>query len=359
MRKLTVIALLYTFPALAQQPQRLPAVVVSGTPDPPGPRKIAGIVRDTFAIPLDSVEISIIKLQRRLFSKSDGTFRFENVPPGEYDVRARRIGYGPQIRTLVVDTAGGAVAFMLVPITQVLRPVVTTVSRGGLSGVVGDTAFTALAGAEVKVLGHEQYAVTDSFGAFHISIRPGSYMVSVKQPGFNYRLVSVIVPPDSGQSVRVTLAPLTRKPSNREVHNVDDFGKRLAWRNHSHSRVYTHAELVTMDVQWVWEAVRKGFNEIHVGPNGWIDQDCTAVANGGPDTTSLEKLTVDDVESVEIYDMVRPPPPTMSARQQVRRPGGPRPRSPLAIDPVPLNNAELAVWSNMTRSCTLVYVWLR
>src|SRR6188768_2118544 len=111
MRKLTVIALLYTFPALAQQPQRLPAVVVSGTPDPPGPRKIAGIVRDTFAIPLDSVEISIIKLQRRLFSKSDGTFRFENVPPGEYDVRARRIGYGPQIRTLVVDTAGGAVAF--------------------------------------------------------------------------------------------------------------------------------------------------------------------------------------------------------------------------------------------------------
>ena len=346
--------------ALAQQPTRLPPVVVSGVPDLPGPRKIAGIVRDTFAIPLDSVEISIVTLQRRLFSKSDGTFRFENVAPGEYEVRARRIGFAPQIRTLVVDTAGGSVAFMLVPITQVLRPVVTTVSRGGLSGVVGDTAFNALVGAQVKVLGHEQHAVTDSSGAFYIPIRPGSYMVSVKQPGFDYRLLSVIVPADSGQRVRVTLAPMTHKPTNRQVHNVDDFGERLAWRSHAHTRVYTHAELVTMNVEWVWEAVRQGFNEIHVGPNNWIDQDCSVVVNGGPEITTLETLTVDDVESVEIYDFVSPPlSAAKSGRPPARRPGMPIPRAQLAIDPVPLSNAEIAVWSNMTKKCTLVYVWLR
>ena len=346
--------------ALAQQPTRLPPVVVSGVPDLPGPRRIAGIVRDTFAIPLDSVEISIAKLQRRLFSKSDGTFRFENVAPGEYEVRARRIGFAPQIRTLKVDTAGGSVAFMLVPIPQVLRPVVTTVSRGGLSGVVGDTAFNALAGAEVKVLGHGLYALTDSSGAFYIPLRAGSYTVSVRQPGFDYRLVSVIVPPDSGQRIRVTLGPLTRKPSHREAHNVDDLGERLAWRDRANSRVYTRADMKQMGIEWVYDAVMIGFGEIHSGREGWIDKDCEVAKNGGPETVTLSSLTVDDVESVEIYNGSSPPRPVaQSGRPAPPRPGVPSPRSRLAIESVPLSNTELMGWRNKTKACTIVYVWLR
>ena len=309
--------------AVAQQPTRLPVVVVNAAPDRPGPRKVAGVVRDTAAIALDSVEVSITSLQRRVFSRADGTFLFTDVAPGTYEVRARKLGYGPQIREMVVDSAGGTGMFSLVPLAYVLRPVVTTVERGGLSGVVGDTAFNALGGAEVRVLGHDAHSTTDSTGSFYIPIKAGSYLVAVKDAGFADRLVSVIVAPDSGERIRVTLAPPTRPPTVREVHNFDDLGQRLAWRNTQHSRVYTHAELVAMSIEWIPDAVQRGFREIHSGPPGLLDTDCSAVVNGGPDVVQIGKLTIDDVETVEIYDggtvAANEPPPDRQDADVERR----------------------------------------
>jgi Carboxypeptidase regulatory-like domain len=327
----------------AQQPARLPAVVVNAAPDKPGARKLAGVVRDTGAFAIDSVEVSIVSLQRRVFSKADGTFLFTDVKPGTYEVRARKLGYGPQVREMVVDTAGATGMFSLVPLSYLLRPVVTTVSRGGLSGVVGDTAFNALPGAEVRVLGHEQHTVTDSSGSFYMPIRSGSYVVAVKDAGFTERLVSVIVPSDSGERIRVTLAPLTHALSVREVHNVDDLGERLAWRNNQRSRVFTHADLVDMKIEWLYDAIQIGYHQVHAGPPGMLDEDCIAMVNGGPDTATVGKLTVDDVETVEIYDTRAPARPTR------RRP----------ITPMPMSNTEIARGANSTKACALVYVWLR
>ena len=321
----------------------MPAVVVNAAPDKPGARRVGGVVRDTAAFALDSVEVSIVSLQRRVFSKPDGTFLFTDVAPGKYEVRARKLGYGPQIHEMVVDSAGGTGMFSLVPLPYVLRPVVTTVGRGGLSGVVGDTAFNALVGAEVRVLGHDGHAATDSTGSFYIPIKPGSYLVAVKQEGFADRLVSVIVPPDSGERIRVTLAPRERPLTVRQFHNVDDLGQRLAWRNTQHSRVYTHADLSALNIEWVYDAIQYGYQQVHSGPNTVLDRDCFAIANGGPDTVDVGKLTVDDVETVEIYDTRSPPRPTL------RRP----------IARAPANNADHAISANRIRECTLVYVWLR
>jgi hypothetical protein len=328
---------------VGQQPTRLPAVVVNAAPDRPGARKLGGVVRDTSAFAIDSVEVSIASLQRRVFSKADGTFLFTDVGPGKYEVRARKLGYGPQIREMVVDSAGATGMFSLVPLPYVLRPVVTTVARGGLSGVVGDTSFNALGGAEVRVLGHDGRTVTDSAGAFYIPIKAGSYVVAVKDPGFADRLVSVVVPRDSGERIRVTLAPPKRALTVREVHNVDDLGQRLAWRNTQHSRVFTHADLVDMKLEWVYDAVQIGYHQVHSGPPGMLDKDCAAMVNGGPDTVQVGNLTVDDVETVEIYDLRAP------SRTTRRRP----------ISAVPMANTDVAVWANGTKDCALVYVWLR
>ena len=329
--------------AAAQQPTRLPAVVVNASPEHPGPRKIGGIVRDTAAGPLDSVEVAIVALQRRVFTKTDGTFLFTDIAPGVYQVRARKIGYAPQIREMVVDSTGGAGTFALMPLAYLLRPVVTTVARGGLSGVVGDTAFNALPGADVELLGHASRTVTDSTGSFFMAVRPGRYVVRVRDAGFADRLVSVVVPDDSGERIRVNLAPRTRPPPVREAHNIDDFGQRLAWRSTIHSRVYTHADLERMQIDWVQEAVQRAFGEIHSGSPGILDRDCAAVVNGGPQITEVEGLTVDDVEAVEIYDVGG------SSR-------GPR-RS--AITPVPYSNHERAAVHNYAKPCARVYVWLR
>jgi hypothetical protein len=227
-----------------------------------------------------------------------------------------------------------------------------------LSGVVGDTSFNALSGVEIRVMGHEQYAATDSTGAFYIPIKPGSYLLSVRQPGFGYRLVSVIVPPDSGQRIRVNLAPTSHALTMRQVHNVDDFAMRVENHERKNSRIYTRADLQKMQIEWVYDAVKIGFHEVHQGGNGWIDPDCVGIVNGGPETREISGITVDDIESVEIYDRTVPANSTRG-RPTASRPGQPIRRSALGIDPVPLTNTDRAFQQNYTKSCTLVYVWLR
>jgi len=340
----------------AQDPTRLPAVVVNAVPDLPGPRKMTGVVRDTFAIPIDSVEISIVALERRAFSKADGTFLFTDIKPGKYQVRARKLGYAPQIREFIVDTAGATGGFKLLPLTQVLRPVVTTVSRGGISGVVGDTAFNALVGAEVRVVGHGRITATDSTGGFYLPVEPGSYLLRFRQPGFSERLVSVIVPRDSGQRIRVTLAPPARALSIRELHNFDDMAERALTRSNMHSRVFTRAELQQQKIEWVYDAVQMGFRQVHSGPLGVLDKDCVAMVNGGPDYTEIGKLTVDDIESVEIYDLGGRP---MPASNRQGRPFGGYKRFGSGEELMPISNVEKAAWANSTKTCAVVYVWLR
>lgn len=341
-------------PLRAQDPTRLPAVVVNAVPDPPGPRKMTGVVRDTFAIPIDSVEISIVKLQRRAFTETDGTFLFTDIKPGKYEVRARKIGYAPQVAEFTVDSSGATGGFKLLPLTQVLRPVVTTVGRGGISGVVGDTAFNPLAGTEVRVVGKGQFAMTDSLGAFYIPVEAGSYLLRFAQPGYAERLLSVIVPKDSGQRIRVTLAPPRRSLTLREVHNVDDMAERAVVRAASYSRVFTRAELQQQKIEWVYDAVQMGFRQVHQGPPGVLDRDCFAMVNGGPDITEIRDLTVDDIETVEIYDLGAS---QASARQP--RPWSGNQRFGNGSGLLPISNADQAVWANRTKSCTMVYVWLR
>ena len=360
---LILLAIAY-HPLRAQDPARLPAVVVIGAPDLPGPRKLVGVVRDTTGIPIDSVEVAIASLQRRTFTKIDGSFLFNDIKPGKYAVRARKLGYAAQTREMVVADSGGTGAFALLPLPYVLRPVVTTVGRGGLSGVVGDTAFNALVGAQVHVLGKDAHASTDSLGQFYIPIRSGSYVVRVQRPGFADRLVSVIVPEDSGQRIRVTLAPPSRQLPIREIHNIDDLNSRLTWRNQTHTRVYTHAELVKMKIEWIYDAVMIGYHEIHSGQPGYLDKDCAAMVNGGPSWVQLDKLTVEDVETVEIYDRGAGslgPAPVANPRVRPRpaAPGQPIRRAAIGIDLVPISNGDQAGWANSTKTCTTVYVWLR
>ena len=122
--------------AAAQQP---------ATPRPAGPRTLVGVVLDTIGNPVDSAELLIASLKRHVMSGADGTFRFDDVKPGSYEIAARRIGYYPQVRTAVVGDNGGVVSFSLAPGIRALPPVVTSVPLGGLSGVIGDTAYDIVA----------------------------------------------------------------------------------------------------------------------------------------------------------------------------------------------------------------------
>src|SRR4051812_246882 len=118
--------------AAGQDPVRLPGGVVEGPVGKTGARALAGGARDTFAIGIDSVEISIPQLKLRAFTDGDGKFRFDKVGRGEYTVRARKIGYAPQVHAVKVDDEGGVGLFELLQLRHALPPVIVNDSRGGL-----------------------------------------------------------------------------------------------------------------------------------------------------------------------------------------------------------------------------------
>jgi hypothetical protein len=344
--------------AAQEPPARLPAVVVNAAPDKPGARKMAGVVRDTVGFPIDAVEVTIAASHRRAISSGNGAFQFDNIAPGTYEVRARKFGYAPQVRTIVVDSAGGAGAFAMMPVPIPLLPVVSSAVRGGLSGIVGDTAFRPLPGAQVHVVGHSDMTVTDSSGAFYMPVRPGNYSVAISELGYDFKVVGVIVPPDSGRRITAYLTPQSHGPSVREVHNLEDFATRMAWRTIQNSKVFTRAELEAQGIEWVTDAVQMGWGWVggNTRDRNDLDHDCVAVKNGGPAYVELESLMVEEIETIEVYKSVSSPSFTrMPAGQGARIVNNSR----ASVPQVQATNSREAGIKNRGKLCALVYVWLR
>ncbi|MEO7457963.1 MAG: carboxypeptidase-like regulatory domain-containing protein [Gemmatimonadaceae bacterium] len=334
--------------AMAQDPVRLPGVVVKAKPNPPGPKLFAGTVKDTLANPLEGVEVTIPRLQKRVFTKDDGTFRFDDVKPGKYSMRARKVGYAPQVRDFEVEEEGGTGEFELMPVARALPAVVTSAARGGLSGVVADTGYNTVAGAMVSVLGKSMSTLTDSSGGFFLPAPPGSYMVSIRKDGFAEKVASVRIPADSGRHMRAMLGPWRPIPV-KEAWNIADLASRQAWRNKQTMPFYTREEIQKLGVVWIYDLVRMAGSDQY-------SNDCQVVVNGGPTYMDLATLTVDDVESVEVYQTAR------VGRPRSMQTGMPRitPARPSRGETlVPLSNTSEAAFQNLTRNCPTVYVWLR
>ena len=334
----------------AQEPARLPAVVVKATPPLPGHDVLVGVVVDTFAVPIEGVEISIPGIRRRAVSDTAGRFRFDKIDGGTYEVRARKIGYAPQVRKFTVEKEGGTGAFMLLQFARNLPVVTTSAARGGLSGTVGDTGYRAIVGAEVRLMGHEDFTLTDSTGSFFIPARAGKYMVGIHGDGFDDRVFSVVIPPDSGRHITAMLFPESEQPIQWKA-NLLALASRLDRRIERYSAFLTRDELKAMGIEWVSEAVA-----MEAQLRRGVDNGCSGVKNGGPETVSIDKLTVDDIESIEIY---RPGTPTQAPV--------PKPTSNIAgrkgvansKPGLPLDNRQLAARENSGRSCPTVYVWMR
>jgi hypothetical protein len=286
-------------------------VAASAGAQNPDPRVIAGVVTDTAGIPLDSIDISIASLRRRTTSDANGRFRFTDVKPGTYDVSARHIGYGPQVRSVKVGDNGGVVTFSLVPMTHVLAPVISSISRGGISGVVGDTAFNVLVGATISVLASEHRAATDSTGSFFVDVRPGKHMLRVSAAGFGPRVVSVTVPNDSGRRIVVWLAPATREQIIVETVRVAELQERLTHRRAT-SVIYTREDIARMNVAEVTDLARIAANVPRCGAGvPCIDEGCFAIIDGGPQIAPLWDLQTADIETLEVY-----PPKSLDVENQ-------------------------------------------
>jgi hypothetical protein len=319
----------------AQQPSDRPPAEKPRAPPAP-PRAVVGIVLDTGGVPIDSVEIRIASLQRRTVSDANGVFRFDGVRPGSYDVGARRLGFAAQVRRVTVrNDRGGSTTFALLRVGYVLPPVVTSSPRGGLSGVVGDTAFKVIRGADVYVVGGGRRTRTDSMGAFFLDVKPGSYMVQVTSPGFLRRMLSVSIPEDSGRHVTVWMAPSARGANHREAETIEQLRIRFLMRRAT-ARFYTREELNGYNVEWLKQIVV-------MGAGMPIADECQALVDGLW-RRPVYSLTLDEVESVEVY----PPGSIPSAEGSILRSRPPRSIEPRGTRQVPSG-----------ATCPAVFVWTR
>jgi hypothetical protein len=348
--------LTFGLPRLAQAqdpPTRLPGMISTATPLP-GPKIMIGVVRDTAGNVIPGAEIIIPGYARKLYSDGEGTFRFDDVPRGKHKMRARKIGYAPQIREFTLGDEGGIAEFELLPIARALPTMVTSVDRLGISGVVGDTAFEGIPAAAVRLMANGKEASTDSLGSFYIPAEPGKYMLRISKPGFMDKVVSVTVPRDSGRRITAWLQPRIRMPV-REAHNIDDLQSRLAWTKPSDALYFTHDDLVKLGIEWVYDAVQMAWSrDIRPPRKEKYSRDCMVVVNGGPSIADLSFLTADEVESVEVYvngAAARGTPGTVSL--------GPRGRSVAKASDTYSNLDRYAI-ENGARICPrAVYVWLR
>jgi hypothetical protein len=316
------VALSLASRAAAQQP---------GGANRPGPRTIVGVVADTLGRPLDSVEVLLSSRRRRVVTTSDGAFRFDDVSPGSYDLSARRLGFLPQVQSVRVTEQGGEVHFALVPFLAGLPPLVSSSARGGLSGVVGDTAYRILSGAEVKILASDRATVSDSTGAFFLDVKPGRYMVRITRPGYEPRLVSVNLPSDSGRRIVVWLTPASQGAAVREAFELDSLSRRLLLRNPVWSKIYTREDIV-----------RSGMDEATqlatAGANKRIDQSCMAHIDGHFEQQApIWSISAADIEMMEVYTS----PPRSYAATSIK------PRRSTRAPPVD-NNCPAQIW-----------IWLR
>jgi len=285
-----VAGVLATTSVRAQQPS---------PPKPAGPKTLVGVVTDTIGNPIDSVELTISSLKRHAMSGADGTFRFDDVKAGPYQVVARRLGYYPQAQSTTVDDKGGVVAFSLLPGIRALPPVVSSVVRGGLSGVIGDTAYNIVSEAQISVIASDHRTLSDSMGRFFLDLKPGKYMVNVSRPGYRTRLVSVTIPNDSGRRMTVWLTPTNVGQYNRDAMAFDALAARLARRNPVWSNIYTREDINRMGIE-------DGIQLAQVGAGKRMDDTCSAIIDGGPRRLPLWAIETADIEAMETY--TAPPP---------------------------------------------------
>src|SRR5207253_2357831 len=97
--------------------------------------------------------VGIVKPRRQAKTNSQGRFVLTDLDTGTYQISVYRIGYETAVQSYVVTDTGGIARFCLIPEPRELPTMIASAKRLGLSGVIGDSTYKAIQGAEVSVVG--------------------------------------------------------------------------------------------------------------------------------------------------------------------------------------------------------------
>ncbi|AXC09839.1 hypothetical protein ACPOL_0462 [Acidisarcina polymorpha] len=198
----TVIALIAMPPGIAQQPPTAPARATN-RPAASGYRITGKVVDAHSGAPLSrcSVQIADVKERtqsRTLISGDDGSFAFNDVPPGKYSLTAQRRGYLTQAYEEHDDFS---TAIAVGPSLEPENLVFQLTAEAVLAGTIVDEAGDPVRGAQIRLFEDQdnsgrrstvqrQAVMSDDRGAYEIAgIKPGAYfLVVTARPWYAQRL---------------------------------------------------------------------------------------------------------------------------------------------------------------------------
>jgi hypothetical protein len=154
---------------------------------------VRGLVRDTDGKPVQGVDVGLENGNRMTQTDAQGGFVLDSLPAGRRRLLVRRVGFLPVRPTITVPQApDDTLAITILAFVQQLDPVVVEVTRSGISGVVGDTAYRALPGTLVEVIGARSHVYTDSTGRFVFEdLKRGQYVLRISRVGYLARLLPI------------------------------------------------------------------------------------------------------------------------------------------------------------------------
>lgn len=91
---------------------------------------LTGIVADTNKRPLQDVEIISLRSNRRATTNKDGIFVLAGLPPGDEQIRVRRIGYEPQTFAATLAAGDTMRVGIILAASAALLPEIAVVARG-------------------------------------------------------------------------------------------------------------------------------------------------------------------------------------------------------------------------------------
>lgn len=302
-------------------------------------RAIVGTVMDTSHQVLENVTVGIRKPRRQAKTDAQGRFTLPDLDTGTYEISVLRIGYETAMQSYVVTDTGGVARFCLIPEPRELPSIVTSAKRLGLSGVIGDSTYKALEGAEVRVMGAGMHALTDSTGAFHLPVPKGTYPVSVSKPGYARQLLSVTIPSDSGREIAVWLGSPSPN-ANAVAARMDDMRNRILWARPNRSALISAEQIARSqaDLNGVLSAQARAA----VAPV------CEAYIDGTSFTLPLYMIDKADVLMMEAYlqGSARSAPTSIS-------PGGTQGGKKITV------GTQSSGPPSSTPGCPTIWVWLR
>jgi hypothetical protein len=249
----------------------------------------------------------------RTTTTSNGSFRFDRVADGRYELRILMPGRAPW--STAIDIRGGitvSVNATLRATTTRLPGVLVSGMRTGVYGEIGDlTNYKPLDSARVQVIGFRAATITSHGGRFMIDSVDGgqSYVVRISRPGYQVKTVSVQVPERGGFELNAYLEPGIDRSDKDEAH-WRDFDNRADYGGNN-AALITRADLVggpkaslasalTLARPLLIKGLRLHWDAL--SRPGTAVYPCIFVnGRAAPQGVMLDQFELGDIEAIEVY----------------------------------------------------------